>query len=356
MAKDEMMKKINIPMSKLTLTAVSAAMAFAAAIPTTALVADKFSIGVPGVPPVFISAMVYTAKGGGFYEKYGLDVTVKPFNSGVGAAKAVLSGSVDASISPTAPVARMISNGDVPLVAVMGLEKPDWFLGSMDPSKNKCEDLKGQAVGVDSSHGARWIQLQNMARACKLTPDKDIPTVNLSSNVGAAMVAGQLTFGVLHLDDIPVIERESGKKLTIVLEIEKTAPGTHYTSLVTNSKKLAANRDKLVRVVAAHIEAVTFMYNPANFKTVGGYAKPTGRGLTDATNAVKTFTEFGYWPNGHPGLDRKRIEKTVKIQAIVGKKTKGKSGIKPGKTPMSYERFVDLSIWKDAQALVNKSK
>lgn len=353
------MKNNGVLMSKLARKAFAAGigiLALAATAPTSAQAADKFTIGVPGVPPVFLSAMVYTAKGGGFYEKYGLDVTVKPFNSGVGAAKAVLSGSVDASISPTAPVSRMISNGDVPLVAVQGLQKPDWFLGSMDPTKNKCEDLKGQAVGVDSPHGARWIQLQNMARFCNLTPDKDIPTVNLSSNVGAAMVAGQLTFGVLHFDDIPVIERESGKKLTIVLEIEKTAPGTHYTSLVTNSKKLAANRDKLVRVVAAHIEAITFMNDPANFEKVGGYAKPTGRSLRDATNAVKTFTDFEYWPNGHPGLDRKRIEKTVKIQAIVGKKTKGKSGIQPGKTPMSYERFVDLSIWNDAMALVKKTK
>jgi NitT/TauT family transport system substrate-binding protein len=331
-------------------------MMLASAVPVNVQAADKFSIGLPGVPPVFISAMVYTAKEGGFYEKYGLDVTVKPFNSGVGAAKAVLSGSVDASMSPTAPVARMISNGNVPLIAVQGFEKPDWFLGSMDPSKSKCEDLKGQAVGVDSPHGARWTQLQNMSRSCGLFPDKDIPTVNLSSNVGAAMVAGQLTFGVLHLDDIPVIERESGKKLTIVLEIEKTAPGTHYLSLVTNSKKLAANRDKLVRVVAAHIEAIKFMYDPANFKTVGGYAKPTGRKLEDATAAVKVFTDFGYWPNGHSGLDQKRFEKTVKIQAIVGKKTKGKSGIKPGKTPVSYEQFADLSIWNDAMALVKKSK
>ncbi|NJD36142.1 MAG: ABC transporter substrate-binding protein [Betaproteobacteria bacterium] len=353
------MKKLSVPMIKLTLPALAAgigSMALAATAPTSAQAADAFSIGVPGVPPVFVSAMVYTAKDGGFYKKYGLDVTVKPFNSGVGAAKAVLSGSVDASISPTAPVARMISNGDVPLVAIQGFEKPDWFLGSMDPSKNKCEDLKGQAVGVDSPQGARWTQLQNMARACNLVPDKDIPTVNLSSNVGAAMVAGQLTFGVLHLDDIPVIERESGKKLTIVLEIEKTAPGTHYTSLVTSSKTLKAHRDKLVRVVAAHIEAIKYMYDPANFEKAGGYAKPTGRSLQDATNAVKMFTEFGYWSNGNPGLDRKRFEKTVQIQEIVGKKTKGKSGIQPGKKPVSYERFADLSIWKDAMALADKSK
>ena len=282
--------------------------------------ADKLTIAVPGVPPVFSTVMIYTAKGAGFYKKYGLDVTIKPFNSGVAAAKAAVSGAVDASLSPTAPVARIVSNAGVPLVGVMGMEKPDWFLGSMDPSKSKCEDLKGAAVGVDSPRGARWIQLQNMSRSCGLFPDRQIKTVNLSSNVGAAMVAGQLTYGVLHLDDIPVIERESGKKLTIMLEIEKTAPGTHYLLFVTTKKNLAAKRDLIVKAVAAQIEAVAFMYDPKNVEKVAGYAKATGRSLGDAKNAVKTFTDFKYWPLGHNGLNEKRIAKTIKIQSIVGKK------------------------------------
>ena len=322
----------------------------------TAQSAEKLSIAVPGVPPVFSTVMIYTAKGAGFYKKYGLDVTIKPFNSGVAAAKAVVSGAVDLSLSPTAPVSRMVSNAGVPLVALQGMEKPDWFLGSMDPTKTKCTDLKGQAVGVDSPRGARWIQLQNMSRSCGLFPDKHIKTVNLSSNVGAAMVAGQLTFGVLHLDDIPVIERESGKKLTVVMEIEKTAPGTHYLMVVTHKKTLATRRAALVRAVAAQIEAIAFMYDPKNADKVARYAKATGRKPGDALSAVKVFTAFNYWPNGHNGLNKKRIARTIKIQSIVGKKTKGKSGIKPGKTPVSFGQLTDVTVWNDAMALVKKSK
>lgn len=337
-----------------SLAAIAAALTGIAAAGAGAQAADKLSIAVPGVPPVFSTVMIYVAKEGGFYKKHGLDVTIRPFRSGVAAAKAVLSGAVDASLSPTAPVARMVSNAGVPLVGLQGLEKPDWFLGSMDPKKNKCTDLKGQAVGVDSPRGARWIQLQNMARACKLRPDRDIPTVNLSSNVGAAMVAGQLTFGVLHLDDIPVIERASGKKVTVVLEIEKTAPGTHYLMFVTHKKKLAAKRKLLVRALAAQIEAIDFMYNPANAAKVAAYAKATKRNPSDAKSAISVFTKFNYWPRGTDGLNKKRIAKTVKIQAIVGKKTKGKGGIKPGKKPVSFGDLVDQSLWKDAMAMVKK--
>lgn len=338
---------------KLVLSASAALMALGAVNgPVNA--ADKFSIAVPGVPPVFSTVMIYVAKEAGFYKKHGLDVTIRPFRSGVAAAKAVLSGAVDASLSPTAPVVRMVSNAGVPLVGLQGLEKPDWFLGSMDPTKNKCTDLKGQAVGVDSPRGARWIQLQNMSRSCKLFPDRQIPTVNLSSNVGAAMVAGQINFGVLHLDDIPVIERESGKKLTVVMQIEKTAPGTHYLMYVTLKKTLATKRDMLVRSVAAQIEAIDFMYNPANRAKVAAYAKATKRKIGDATSAVKVFTDFNYWPRGTNGLNKKRIAKTVKIQAIVGKKTKGKSGIKPGKKPVGFDQLTDVSVWADAAKIAGK--
>lgn len=333
---------------------LSTAALVAAFVNTPVNSAEKMSIAVPGVPPVFSTVMIYVAKEGGFYKKHGLDVTIRPFRSGVAAAKAVLSGAVDASLSPTAPVVRMVSNAGVPLVGLQGLEKPDWFLGSMDPTKNKCSDLKGQAVGVDSPRGARWIQLQNMARSCKLFPDKHIPTVNLSSNVGAAMVAGQINFGVLHLDDIPVIERESGKKVTIVMEIEKTAPGTHYLMFVTLKKTLANKRDMLVRAVAAQIEAINFMYNPANRAKVAAYAKATKRKIDDAKMAVKVFTDFNYWPRGTNGLNKKRIARTVKIQAIVGKKTKGKSGIKPGKKPVSFDQLTDVSVWIDAAKLAGK--
>ena len=318
--------------------------------------ADKLSIALPGVPPVFSTVFIHTAQGAGFYKKYGLDVRLRPFNSGVAAAKAVVSGAVDMALSPTAPVARMVSNAGVPLVGIHGLEKPDWVIGSMDPNKNKCSDLKGQAVGVDSPRGARWINLQNMVRPCKLMPDKNITTVNLSSNVGSAMVAGQLNFGVLHLDDVPVIERESGKKVTIVAEIEKASPGTHYLMIVTTKKMLAARRDVLVRATAAHIEAIRYMYDQSNNKAVGEYAKATGRKLSDARNAVKIFTDFNYWPNGHIGLNAKRLAKTIKIQVIVGKKSKGKGGIKPGKKPVSIAALTDASIFAQAITLVNKRK
>jgi hypothetical protein len=230
------------------------------------------------------------------------------------------------------------------------------MLGSMDPSKNTCMSVKGQAVGVDSPRGARWIQLANMIRPCKLRPDRDVPTVNLSTNVGAAMVAGQLNFGVLHSDDIPVIERESGKKLTIVARVEETSPGSHYAVLVTNKKVIAERRDTLVRMAAAHHDAINYLYDKANWPNIAKIAKPTGRSVGDSIKALEIFTAMNYWPRDSAGLSQKRIGRAVKIQTMVGKRTKGKSGINPKKSPASYARLTDLSIFKDAMALVESKK
>lgn len=316
----------------------------------------KLTIALPGVPPIFGAVYTYVARDAGFYRKYGLDVTLKPMNSGVGAARAVVSGAVDVSMSPTPPVTVMVSNAGVPLVMVSGMEINDWMLGSMDPSKNTCQSVKGQAVGVDSPRGARWVQLANMIRPCKLRPDRDVPTVNLSTNVGAAMVAGQIKFGVLHSDDIPVIERESGKKLTIVARVEETSPGSHYAVLVTSKKVIAERRDSLVRMAAAHHEAINYLYDKANWPAVAKMAAPTGRSVQDALKALEIFTRMDYWPKSTAGLSEKRINRAVAIQASVGKSTKGKSGINPKKTPATHAQLTDLSIFDDAMALVKKTK
>src|ERR1700737_2825711 len=103
--------------------------------------AEKVSFALPAVPPVFGGVVALVAKEEGFFKKRGLDVDVRAFDSGAAAAQAVVAGNIDMSLSPTPVVVRMISNANVPLVAMYGLENPDWLLASTDPKMNKGEDL-----------------------------------------------------------------------------------------------------------------------------------------------------------------------------------------------------------------------
>src|SRR3979409_1062887 len=89
-----------------------------------AAAADQLTIAMPGVPPVFGSVVTYVARDQGFFKKRGGEVEVRAFDSGAAAAQAVVAGGIDASLSPTPVVVRMISNAGVDLVALYGMEHP----------------------------------------------------------------------------------------------------------------------------------------------------------------------------------------------------------------------------------------
>jgi NitT/TauT family transport system substrate-binding protein len=323
------------------------ALAALAHAPGTARAQETLTLGLPAIPPVFVSVQAYVAEQQGFFAKHGVKVNMRPFDSGANAARATVAGDVDFAISPTPLIINMISNANADLVGIYGYEHPDWLLGSMDPSK-KCEDIKGQPVGVDSEGGARSIALNQLIRSCGLTA-KDTQQVALSSNVGAAMASGQLNFGVLHVDDIPIMERQSGKKVNIILDINKVAPVNHYMTLVTTREKAEKKKEALTRALAAMIEATAFIYDPKNADAVAKAAQPTGRDADEAKASTKMYTAMDFWPRGNIGLPEKNINDIIETQKKVG-------GIRPNATPATYERFANPAIYNDAAKLAGGDK
>ncbi|MGI9569595.1 MAG: ABC transporter substrate-binding protein [Desulfobulbia bacterium] len=312
--------------------------------------AEKLTLAVPGVPPIFANVVAYVAQDAGFFKKHSVEVEIKPINSGAAAAKGVASGSFDMSFSPSQFVVRMVSNAGLPIKAIWGFNNPDWLIGSMDGSKTDCNGIKGGSVGVDSKRGARWIQLNTyLARKCKLKIDRDVKTVPMSSNIFTAMAAGKLNFGVLHIDDVMVIEKMSGKKVHVVARIDEVAPGLHYLMVITREDTLAKKRDAMVRAVAALSEAAVYMADPANSDSVAKSASVTKREMEVAKKALNGFLAIKFWPTDNSGLKKERVEKAIANQVRVGKITKGRGGIKPDKKPVSYEQMVDLSVYDDAK-------
>lgn len=311
--------------------------------PATGSAQQKYTFGIPGIPPVFGGTIALVAEKEGFFKKRGVDVTVRAFETGAAASRAVASGEIAVSLSPTPLIVNQISNTNVKLVGIWGMEHPDWLIGATDPNAS-CETLKGQAVGVDSLGGARSIALRTMLVGCKMKIE-EVQQVPLSSNVGTAMVAGQLKFGVLHIDDIPVIEAEMKKPLKTIITQKQVRPVDHYLLAVANQDQLAKNRDAYVRIVAALIDAERFMRNPANHEKVAQYAEPTGRTGKIAVQALKAYVDMEFWPKDKDGLDAKKLEMVAAIQKKVG-------NLKAEK-PAPYERIVDTSIWRDAKKMVD---
>ncbi|HEY3147073.1 MAG TPA: ABC transporter substrate-binding protein [Dongiaceae bacterium] len=325
--------------------AVLAALGSAAIAPGPAAAQKKMVIAAPGIPPIYASVILYVAEKEGLFKKHGVDVEVRPFETGTAAARAVLTGDIEISLSPTTLIINQVSNANAPVVAVYGFPNPDWVVATTDPAKTNCKDLVGQPVGVDAIGGARSIALRTMlAGGCPGVKIEDVQQVALSSNTAPAMVAGRLNFGVLHLDDLAVLEAQ-GKKPTLVLEMKKTNPTSHYLLVTVRQDKLKENRDAYVRAIAALIEAARFMQDPKNADRVADAAAPTGHPKEINRLALKQFLDIGFWADKDDGMDEKRLEAMIQVSVRTG-------GIQPGKEPVKYDRLVDRTVWKDASALV----
>jgi len=257
---------------------------------------------------------------------------------------AVVAGNVDMAYAPTPPVINQISNAGVPLVAVYGMQNPDWVLGTTETGKS-CKDVAGQDVGVDSIGGARSIALRSMlAGGCKEVKLNEVKQIALGSSSGPAMIAGRLKYAVLHLDDLAEIVHQ-GKKVNILLAMKNTNPTSHYLMLVIRKDNLAKNRDAVVHAVAGLIEAARFMQDPKNADIVAKAASQTGHSMEVNKLALERFLAIDFWAAKDDGLPRNKLEAVAKLMKKIG-------AIKPDKTPVTYDQLVDTTVWKDANAMV----
>ena len=319
------------------------ATALMGAVPASAQ-GKKIVIAVPGIPPIYSVTIAYVAQKQGFFKKYGADVEIKQFDNGTAAARAVVAGDIDLAWSPTPPVINQVSNAGVPLVAIYGMPNPDWVIGTTDAGKT-CKDLAGQEVGVDSINGARSVALRSMlAAGCKDVKIDQVKQVALGSGVGQAMLAGRLHYAVLHLDDLAEIQHQ-GKKLNVLLAMKNTNPTSHYLVMVVRKDNLAKNRDAIVRTVAGMIAAARFMQDPKNADAVADAAAVTGHTKEVNKLALAEFLKINFWAAKDDGMPKNKIEAVAALMKKIG-------SIKPDKQPVSYDQFVDGSVWKDANAMV----
>jgi NitT/TauT family transport system substrate-binding protein len=304
---------------------------------------DRVVFGLPGNPPIFGAVIALVAERQGFWKKHGLDATLRFFDSGAAAARGVAAGDVDVSLSPTPLVVNQVSNSDVKLVAIYGLEHPDFFLASTDPAVAACRDVAGREVGVESIGGARSLALKEMIATCGLKLD-DVKQVPLAGQVDQAMIAGQLKVGVLHLDDIPGIEAQMKRPAKVLVTLSEASPLSHYLVVIASRDRLAKDRARFVKTVAGLVEAQAFMKDPAHAKRVAEIATATGRSPADAERALQRFLAMEFWPDGHAGLHPDNLRSVIEKQVAIG-------GIRPGQKPVTVEQLADPSVFRDALAL-----
>jgi len=311
----------------------------------TSGMAQDLKVAIPATPPIWAGMVAHVADQEGFYKKYGFnDVLIQAFPIGPQATGAAGRGEFHIGIGPTSPASVAISNAKMPVVGIAGQNNSDWLIGSTNADKVTCKSIEGETAAVDRRGGIRFIQLAGLLRTCGLNPGNVGQLIEVRSAVDQELISGRATFGVLHADDVPVIE-STGVKVHTVAIMADIQPNAHYVMHFANTAALAKDRDFYVRVTAAHIEAFRFMNDPANVERVAAIGGPeTGRARNFAIDAVKFYQSVNYFPVNDNGLDRKKVEASIAVQKRVG----NIEGV-----PVKYDDMVDLSIYADALKLVD---
>jgi NitT/TauT family transport system substrate-binding protein len=305
--------------------------------------AGSITLGLPGIPPVFLGVRPYVASQKGFYSKYGVNVTLKTFTTGTDAMRAVINGQIDAAWAPTPTILTAIAGGS-PLVGIEGMDVVDWEVGSMDPSIKTCADLKGQTIGVDTIGGARYNALVGMLSKCKLSIS-DVKTVNFPGAAGMnAQIAGQLTVNVDHVDEVAQIE-DKGKPVTIVTKLSDVDPYQHYDMLVTTPAEIKAHYYDFVHMLEGDIYTTKWMMG--NIGASAQIAMVTGDSYNVSQAAIKHYLSINWWPYKSSGLTYQRITRTIGLYT--------KLGTIPATANLTWKQVVDTRMWRQANAALAKS-
>ena len=302
-------------------------------------------IGVPGIPPAFLGIRSYVASDRHLYAKFlGRTATagIRDFTTDSDAIQALQSGQIDLAWVST-PVALAAMAKGAPLVGIEGMSSTDWEIDSTDPAISSCAALKGQMIGVDEVGGARYDALVVMLSECKLTIS-DVKTVDLPPSTGmGALVAGQLTLNVDHLDEARQVQALTGKAVTVVLKLSDIDPYQHFELLVTTREKLAANRALFVKILKGDIAAASWLADAKNLAAGAAIAQITGDSASVAGDAITTYLRANWWNAGESGLTVQRITRTLGLGLRLGI-------IPPAGASLSWQTVVDTSLWHDASA------
>jgi NitT/TauT family transport system substrate-binding protein len=302
-------------------------------------------MGTIATPPIFAMVLPLVAEQAGFYDKYNVDVQMRPMETGVDAARAVQGGDLDVAWSPTGPVMTFAGTG-VDVTAVFGMDNIDWLVGSVNPEVQSCEDLAGETIAVDSVGGARYSVLEIILDSCGLSTD-DVDAAAFPGPAAIqAVVAGQLDTSVIHIDDIYVIEEQGDDEMHIVSMLADVDPTQHYLVFWALGDTVEADREPYVRILAALIDAVRFMNDPANADEVAAIGTETGHSDDVVRRSMEDFLELEFWPIDRDGLPEDKIESTIAEQVRL-------ENIEEGSAP-SWADVVDTSLFDEAIELVEQ--
>jgi NitT/TauT family transport system substrate-binding protein len=208
------------------------------------------------------STVPYVTKGGGFFEKYGLDASLG-FVSPPALTGALTSGKdVDLAYASAASVVTLDAQGG-DLVMIGAPVQGGIFSVVANPGIGSIADLKGKTVAIMNIGGTGDLMLRQLLTQNKLVPNTDVTLVTIAEYPAliAALKNGQVQAGVFSEPFTSTAVNQGGK---VIFDQAKEGGKPIQSPITTKRGYIASHRDLLKRFLMANMDAVHLMKtNPA---------------------------------------------------------------------------------------------
>src|SRR5438874_8099965 len=290
--------------------------------------ADKVRIGVPEFNAQFLPLAF--AEKRGFFKEDGLQGEIIRINPTVALA-ALVSGELDYWTVIGNSVAAAIQGAPLRVLACYVPGSPSALIAR--PEFKSVQELRGNAIGLNTSGGALESTARLIFKHFGLDPDKDIKFLPLGTNERrfSAMKQG-LTAGTMGSPPLDFL----GKKMGFVVLARAYELFSYPTSgVVASVKKIKEKPDEIKRVIKAGIKATRNIRQnrEGTIQFMMEWAK-IDKEMTTATyeSVVKLFNDDGSVPEKGMLLVIDELKKLGKVEREI-----------------SLSEVADLSILKDAQ-------
>ena len=295
---------------------------------------QSVKLAVPVTPPNVVHIPPYIAQDMGIFAEEGLNVEISRFEGGVGAFRAMASGSVDLAGTSSEPFITAVSQGaDVKAVYTYAPNVDVSFV--VGPSIKSASDLKGKNIGIQEPGGFADVMSRLVLKKFGISPSEVRFVTTTTAGRVTELVAGHVDTGVLHIDQVKTISAKNPGIHTLV-NMTDVVSDYQYSLWATTTDGAKSGNAKMECLIRALIRADRMLYDTSKRQQL--LAVMTKYTKEDPQVVADTYDELlklKAWPQ-NDGIPQANMEGTAKSLKDNNQIT----------TVPKFSDMVDLSIAK----------
>lgn len=295
-------------------------------------------IAVPVTPPNVVHIPPYVALDQGYFKEENLNVEISRFEGGVGAFRAVASGSVDLAGTSSEPAIQAVAQGAE--VKSVYTYAPNVDVSFVVSSRIQTPaDLKGKKIGIQEAGGFADVMSRLVLKKLNVDP-KDVQFVQTTTAGRVTqLLAGQVDTGVLHVDQTLAIQKQN-PGIHVLANLWEVVKDYEYAFFAVSRDRLKSDPALVECMVRALMRANRALYDPAQKQPLTNImVKYTNEPADVVSQTYDTLLKAKAWPQNE-GIVRANVDGT--IQSL--KDNNQLQG------QVKFDDVVDLSIAKKVTA------